>query len=925
MRKIWMTPTPTEARHDTTNAIHQIVLRMAKYLPEFGYEIIETPDQAELRVGHAGQGSSSLIDVAIYHGLYPTAQGMDGVYFAINSHVIQNLKTAKQIIAPSNWIADVIRRDMHIAPNIVSWGVDVDEWTPGNNPHVYALWNKARVDKVSDPAPMLELAARANNVPFLTTFGQGGDNVKTIGRQPYEVMKNHIRNAGVYLSLNVETFGLGILEACAAGVPVLGFRQGAIAEYLTHGVNAFLAEPGDMEGLYNGLEYCLKHRRTLGQNARELAKQFTWQETARKMALVFDHALQPHIGAKVSVVIPCHDYGWCVAEAINSVLAQETTFEYEIIVVLDRCTDNSASVVAQLSNSKIKVITADNGNLSATRNNGIQMATGEYIVCLDADDRLGNVRFLQTLSDALNADRTLGIAFTGIRIMNEAGELGHVNAWPKGYDFDLQAKRRNQVPSCCMFRKEAWTRAGGFRPHFKYAEDAEFWLTVGSLGYTARQVVTDGWFEYRLHNKSASQVHRTGEIPEPDWTEFHPWTKDGQRPFAADGKAPNGSWPVRFYHQPQVSVIIPVGKGHEETVKDALHSVEGQTYRLWECIVVNDSGSPLDLSGFPWARVISTRGSLGTGVARNLGANKANSAALVFLDADDILKPTFLAITLKAYRTHGRYVYTDWITDDRRGKVEVRPTLNYSHQALSERPSLHLVTTLIPRKWFQAVGGFDEKLNAFEDVDLFMKLYTHGYCGVRIPQPLVLYNLDAGYRRKVGDKQKDKFKSLLLKRYGKYMESDHMCDCVDPPTGLSPVPPTPDNVDAYRSTYGEMVKIELVSQFAPESPTTFRGPATHVFYGQRAKGDIFHVWEADILNSDGVFARVEVFEVEPEETIVPPEPTIIPPPPLSQQEIDASLADTEPAEPIVDDRPIRTAVVKKTAPKRKAVVSKRRK
>lgn len=876
MRKIWMTPTPSESAKDNTNAIHQIALRMAKHLPEFGYEVTENPVQADLRVTHAGQGSvGGETDVAIYHGLYPTAQGMDGVYFAINSHVIHNLKTAKQIIAPSQWIADVIRRDMHIEPNIIPWGVDTDEWTPGNNSHVYALWNKARVDKVSDPAIMLELAQRATNIPFLTTFGEGGQNVKTIGRQPYETMKEYVRNAGVYLSLNVETFGLGILQAMASGVPVLGFRQGAIAEYLTHGVNAFLAEPGDMEGLYNGLAYCLKHRTTLGANARALAQQFTWTETARQMALVFDAIFIPHHGAKVSVVIPCHDYGWCVGEAIDSVLKQEANFEYEIIVVLDRCTDDSAEIVAGYQRHGFKAISVDNGNLSATRNDGIRSATGEYIVCLDADDRLGNVRFLQTLSDELDKDRTLGIAFTGIQIMDAQGNLGHISAWPKGYNFDQQAQRRNQVPSCCMFRKEAWKRVGGFRPHFRYAEDAEFWTTIGSLGYGAKHVVDDGWFQYRLHDKSASQVHRTGEIAEPDWLEFHPWTKDGQRPFASDGNPPKGSWPVRFYHQPNVSIIIPVGKGHEEAVKDALHSVEGQTHRLWECIVVNDSAVALDLSGFPWAKVISTRGCIGTGAARNLGASKANSAALVFLDADDILKPRFLEDTLKAYKANGRYIYTDWLTDDRKGKVEFHSTLNYTFAALRERPSLHLVTALIPRKWFDAVGGFDESMDSFEDVDLFMKLYTHGYCGMRFPKPLVVYNVNAGYRRKSGDLQKETFKSLMTKRYGSYMETDKMCDCVDPPKGKQAVPPTPENAAEYHAAYGEMIKVELISQFSGESPTTFRGPATRVNYGYRARGDIFHIWEADLLNSDGVFERVEVFEVEAQQTVVPPAPNVV--------------------------------------------------
>lgn len=869
--KVWMTPTLNEAAGDTTNAINQIVLRLGKYLPEFGFELVENPDNADLYVSHAGQGSSVPVDVAIYHGLYPTGMGMDGVYFAINSHVIHNLRTAKAVIAPSEWIADVLRRDMHISPHVISWGVDTDEWQPASGAHVYVLWNKARVDFVSDPAPMLELASRAPNVPFLTTFGQGGPNVKTIGRQPYPVMKDHVRNAGLYLSTNVETFGLGILEAMASGVPILGFRQGAIAEYLTHGYDSFLAEPGDMDGLLKGLNYVLQHREILGRNARQTAMRFSWREMARKTARVFENVMQPHTGAKVSVVIPCHNYGHYVGEAIESVLAQEADFEYEIIVVLDRCTDGSAGVVAKYP---VKTIIADNGNLSATRNDGIQTATGEYIVLLDADDRLGSPRFIQTLAEALDADRTLGIAFTGIQIIDAEGNLGHQNPWPNGYDFDLQAQRKNQVPSCCMFRKEAWRRAGGFKTWFRYAEDAEFWLQVGSIGYRAKHVVRDGWFQYRLHNSSASKVHRTGEIPEPDWTEFYPWTKDGQRPFAADGKAPFGSWPVRFYNRPDVSIIIPVGPGHEEAVKNALHSVEGQTYRFWECIVVNDTSKPLDLTGYPWAKIIRAGGGEGgAGYARNVGAKYANAPLLVFLDADDLLKPRFLEATLRAFRRNGKYAYTDWLTDDRRGKMEVHQTPDYSLQAFREHSSLHPVTALVPKAWFDTVGGFDESMQAYEDVDFYFKMLTYGFCGVRVAEPLLIYNLDSGKRRAAAVQQKDRYATLLKSRYREFMEKNQMCDCIDPPKGLSPAAPTPENAAQYRETYGEMVKVQYVSPFAPVSPVTLRGPATRVPYGARAKGDIFYVWQADLENSDGVFERVEDYVPPPAvETVMPPPP-----------------------------------------------------
>lgn len=287
--KVWMTPTPSEAGRDITNAINQIVVRVNKYLPEFGVELVEQSDRAHLFAGHAGQGSQGAVDVAHFHGLYPTAQGSDN--YGINREVIKNLKTAYRVTAPSQWIADVIRRDMHIEPAVIGWGVDTDEWTPLEDHANYVIWNKARVDNVSNPQPMLELAARAHDTLFLTTFGQGTPNVKTIGRQPYEVMKNYVRNAAVYLSTNVETFGIGLFEAMSAGVPILAFRQGAQADYVQHGIHGFLAEPGDMDGLYKGLGYCLLHRERLGANARELAKQYTWRRVAEGFAGVYHEVM----------------------------------------------------------------------------------------------------------------------------------------------------------------------------------------------------------------------------------------------------------------------------------------------------------------------------------------------------------------------------------------------------------------------------------------------------------------------------------------------------------------------------------------------------------------------------------------------------------------------------------------------------------
>lgn len=876
--RVWMTPTPNEASNDTTNSINQIVLKLHKYLQDYDVQLIEDATIADLHVAHAGQGTNSPPGVAHCHGLYPTAQYPDnGWHFSANAAVINNLRNARLVTVPSQWVADILRRDMHLEPYVVPWAIDPDEWEPGEN-QGYVLWNKTRIDRVCTPDPLVKLAAAANDVRFLTTFGDGTPNIRAIGRQPYDIMKGHIRNAAVYLATTKETWGIGTVEAMACGIPVLGYNWGGTADLVAHGITGYLAEPGDDEGLLEGLRYCLQHRAILGANARAAAREYTWDKAAAQFAQIYRLAVSvPANPVKVSVVIPCHNYAQYVSEAIESVQQQTAPFSFEIIVVNDRSDDLSADVINQCGAGQQHFIhlESDYGSPARARNWGIEHASGDYIVCLDADDKLGSPLFLQTLAAALDVDRALGIAFTSIRMMDADGNLGNLSGWPKGYDFDLQMQRRNQVPTCCMFRKEAWRRAGGYRQYNEPAEDAELWLRIGALGYKAKHVVQDGWFIYRLHSNSLSSDVRIGKKVEPDWTKYHPWTKDDLRPLAAGGIPVRMSWPVRNYDEPEVTIVIPVGPGHEQALKNALDSVEGQTHRHWECLVVNDTGKVLDLAAYPWAKQIETGGGFGAGAARNTGAAFAKAPFLTFLDADDMFEPRFLEATLKAYRRSGRYVYTDWLSRNKQGQIEVNETPEYSFDAVFNKPSIHAVNVLIPRKTFEAIGGFDEGMAAWEDVDFFMKLLVHGYCGIRVAEPLFLYDYQTGKRRETGETIKAELKALLVERYGEYMRGDKVCSCVEPPKGKQPMPPTPENLADFKDSFGDMVKVQYVWDRAPGAAAELKGPMTRVSYGRRSRGDIFYVWDKDFTGGVGMFAKVEDFVVESQRTVKPPAPVLM--------------------------------------------------
>ncbi len=92
---------------------------------------------------------------------------------------------------------------------------------------------------------------------------------------------------------------------------------------------------------------------------------------------------------KISVIIPVYNVENYLEESLDSIINQ-TFSDLEIICVNDGSTDNSPSILNNYANkdSRIKIINQENKGLSAARNSGLDVATGDYIYFFDSDDIL---------------------------------------------------------------------------------------------------------------------------------------------------------------------------------------------------------------------------------------------------------------------------------------------------------------------------------------------------------------------------------------------------------------------------------------------------------------------------------------------------------------------------------------------------------
>lgn len=443
---------------------------------------------------------------------------------------------------------------------------------------------------------------------------------------------------------------------------------------------------------------------------------------------------------KVTVVIPCFNYGKFIEEAVISVLEQTYPY-FDVVIVDDGSTDNSGEICDRLATDpRVTVIHQTNQGLAAARNAGARASRAEFLLFLDADDLL-DPSAISVMLWSLWKNPSAAYVYSSQRFFGDQ-EL----VWePQEFNgFDLLWSNHPSV--CSLIRREAFDCVGGYSSGMVVGyEDWNHWVMLLNAGLYGMRLQAP-LFKHRRHG-----ITMTHEAHARQRLLHHKIRSHSSEIYKNENISQ-----LKAQWRPAVSIIIPFYNSHRY-FPETIASVYAQTIRDYEIIIVNDGSDDSASTGMLQelkAEGCATGAPLriidcdhrGAPATRNEGARAAKSEFIFFLDADDILSPTTLEKLILAAATNPAVSYF-YSSVRHFGSINGIASDPFDPERL-KRENFLTVSCLIRTSAYLDAGGMDEALlDNYEDYDFWLRMLSMGHIGMHVPEILFHYRRHShGYR-----------------------------------------------------------------------------------------------------------------------------------------------------------------------------------
>ncbi|EFE6858600.1 glycosyl transferase family 2, partial [Escherichia coli] len=162
-------------------------------------------------------------------------------------------------------------------------------------------------------------------------------------------------------------------------------------------------------------------------------------------------------------------------DALESIINQDYSYEYEIIVIANNCDDNLWAYLNSVESDKLKIHRTNIGQLAFNLNYGANIARGEYIVRMDADD-VSTPNRLKILEAAIQENNYPDVIGTSVYFISETGRIIKKYVPPLGEVKSALIKNPFVHPTVAI-KKVSLFKIGGYLGGFQ-SEDNDLWIRM---------------------------------------------------------------------------------------------------------------------------------------------------------------------------------------------------------------------------------------------------------------------------------------------------------------------------------------------------------------------------------------------------------------------------------------------------------------
>lgn len=184
-----------------------------------------------------------------------------------------------------------------------------------------------------------------------------------------------------------------------------------------------------------------------------------------------------------SVIIPLFNKEKFIEATLKSVLNQ-TFIDFEILIINDGSTDNSATIIEGFDDPRIRYFLKENAGVSSARNDGIEKAQSNYISFIDADD-YWYPDFLEEMFKIIQnypQQKAFSAAIeieTSKKVIPASYSIVRTNDCEIVNYFTASSKETVICTSCAVFHKSIFEETGNFDITVKSGQDTDLWIRIG--------------------------------------------------------------------------------------------------------------------------------------------------------------------------------------------------------------------------------------------------------------------------------------------------------------------------------------------------------------------------------------------------------------------------------------------------------------